>query len=562
MNYMNHDIFTILVGGKAGEGVKKAGMAAAHLFSQMDRQVFQMDDYQSLIKGGHNFSVVSSSRDKINSHYLHADLAISLDHRSFEIHKNDIAKKGVSIYNSDTTPEGSGIGISLTKAAKNFPKPDLLLGVGAVTILAFTLGLTKPELEKLIKKEYPRGIKDNVSYASSIYDLLPQNIFGKFSLESTDESRKILTGNEAISLGAAAGGLDVYIAYPMTPASSILHYLAAHSKELGIAVVHPENEIAVANMAIGASFAGARAMVGSSGGGFALMEEALSLAGMTETPLLCILSSRPGPSTGVPTYTEQADLRFAINQGHGDFSRIVCSPGSIEEAFYLTAEMMELVWRFQIPGILLTEKHLAESSMTVDLTPENASWPEMLLYENAKATDTFGRYEDTTNGISPMLFPPAEALIKWNSYEHDETGITTEDSKTIIQMHDKRQRKHESMISHLKTIDTVNIFDSGEPIIFTYGSTTMSVLESLRYKNLKATVVQPRFLEPLPIWELEKFAGKPSIIVEQSVSGQFTSLLYDKLRIEPITTIKRYDGRPFEPSELAADLEKILLEVS
>jgi 2-oxoglutarate ferredoxin oxidoreductase subunit alpha len=169
-----------------------------------------------------------------------------------------------------------------------------------------------------------------------------------------------MTGNEAIALGAAAGGLDLYFAYPMTPSTSILHYLAKHAGELGVVVVHPENELAVAQMATGATFAGARVMVASSGGGFSLMQETFSLAGMSEAPVLFVLGSRPGPSTGVPTYTEQGDLKYSIYQGHGEFPRIVSSPGTIEEAFYLASEMLELVWKFQTPGILLTEKHMEE----------------------------------------------------------------------------------------------------------------------------------------------------------------------------------------------------------
>jgi 2-oxoglutarate ferredoxin oxidoreductase subunit alpha len=552
---MSRDIFTFLVGGKAGEGVKKAGSVAAHIFSHMGRHVFQMDDYQSLIKGGHNFSVVSSAIDQLSSHYMHANMIISLDDRSYNLHENNITPDGISVYNSDTTENGSGIGIPLSSEAKDYPKRDLMLGVGAVAVLACAIGFDKSGLEKIIKNEYPKGIENNIAYSNTIYDLVTEKLLDKFSLTTGTTSRKILSGNEAISLGAAAGGLDIYIAYPMTPSSSILHYLAAHANDLGIAVMHPENEIAVANIAIGAAYAGARAMVGSSGGGFALMEEALSLAGMTETPLLCILSSRPGPSTGVPTYTEQADLRFALNQGHGDFPRIVCSPSSIEEAFYLTAEMLNLVWRFQTPGILLTEKHLSESSMTVELNPEKTLWPEPYLHEQSKGD--FLRYRDTENGISPLLFPPSKELNKWSSYEHDELGISTEDPEIITRMHDKRQRKSETIIEHLKTVNTVNIFGTGEPIIFTYGSTTMSVLEALKSGNLNATVVQPKFLEPLPTWELEKFVGNKSMVVEQSVSGQFATLLYDKLRIKPLTKITRYDGRPFEPTELAAKISEV-----
>lgn len=251
------------------------------------------------------------------------------------------------VYNSDTVGEAEGVGVPLTTEAKKYPNPNLRIGVGAVATLAATIGMDKDGLQQLIKSEYPRDIENNIAYAMAIYDIVYPKIGGKFQLEKGDKERPIITGNEAIGLGAVAGGLDLYFAYPMTPSSPLLHYLAAIGGDFGVTVVHPENEISLVNMAIGATFPGARAMIGSSGGGFALMQEAFSLAGMVESPLLCVLGSRPGPSTGVPTYTEQGDLKFAIYQGHGEFPRIVASPGSVEEAFYLTAKMLAMVWRFQ-----------------------------------------------------------------------------------------------------------------------------------------------------------------------------------------------------------------------
>ncbi|KKL76993.1 hypothetical protein LCGC14_2039360, partial [marine sediment metagenome] len=348
--------------------------------------------------------------------------------------------------------------------------------------------------------------------------------------------------------------LDVYYGYPMTPASSILHFLAMQAENFGVAVVHPESEIAVINMAIGSAFTGARSMVGTSGGGFALMTEGFSLAGITEAPVLIILSQRPGPATGVPTYTEQADLAFALTAGHGDFLRIVASPGTIEEAFYLTAEMLDLVWKFQTPGILLTEKHLSESSMTVDLNIENVKWSKPKIHTG----ENYKRYLDTDDGISPLLFPPSDEIIKWNSYEHDEFGITTEDADMISFMHDKRNKKINKLEEHLKNINTINIYGEGDPFIFTYGSTTMSVLEALEYSNIKATVVQPVFLNPLPTWDLKMYKNKPSIIVEMSSTGQFGTLLKEKIGISIKSEIRQYNGRPFDPIELSKKLKEVL----
>jgi len=551
---MENDVFTFLVGGKAGEGVKKAGSVAARLFSRMGRQVFVMDDYQSLIRGGHNFSVVSTARRKIKSHYMKADLVVALDKRSYDAHKEHLMEGGIVVYNSDSVSDVEGIGVPLTKKAKKYPNPNLRMGVGAVTILGSALGMDKESLKKVIQNDYPRDIENNTSYAMAVHDIAYPKLSGKFKLEKGDKERTIISGNQAIALGGAAGGLDLYFAYPMTPSSPLLHHLAKYSKELGVVTVHPENEIGVVNMAIGSIFCGVKTMVGSSGGGFALMQEAFSLSGMVECPLLFYLGSRPGPSTGVPTYTAQGDLKFALHQGQGEFPRLVASPGSVEEAFYLTSEMLDLVWRFQTPGVLLTEKHLGESSMTVDIDVNQAKWPKPLMHQKGE----YKRYLDAKSGISPLLFPPSNQLIKWGSYEHDELGITTENPDMIARMHEKRNRKTKAIMDHLKKIHTVNVYGDRGPVILTYGSTTMSVLEALESGNIEAKVVQPIYLEPLPVWELERFKGSKVIVVEQSCIGQFASLLMEKCGLEVNAVIKKYDGRPFDPVDLASKIREVV----
>jgi 2-oxoglutarate ferredoxin oxidoreductase subunit alpha len=280
------------------------------------------------------------------------------------------------------------------------------------------------------------------------------------------------------------------------------------------------------------------------------------LAGMSEAPVLIILSQRPGPATGVPTYTEQADLSFALNTGHGDFLRIVASPGTIEEAYFLTAEMLDLVWKFQTPGILLTEMHLSESGMTIDIDANKAKWAEPKLHHDGM----YKRYLETDDGISPLLFPITDEIIKWNSYEHDELGITTENAKLVSKMHDKRNRKVNTFIDYMKKeLKTVNITRGEHPTnIFTYGSTYMSVMEACKYGELNPTIVQPIYLKPFPSWELEEFSNQDNIVVEQSVSGQFTSLLKEKVGLKIRQTIKQYDGRPFDPVDLSRKLKEAL----
>ncbi len=550
---MEKDVFTYIIGGKAGQGTKKAGIVAANFFADLKREVFQMNDYPSLIRGGHNFSVASTSTSKIFSHYMKADLVVVLDQRSYDVHKDHVAKNGVMVFNSDKA-KGEGIGIPISSEAKKYDNSDLIEGVAGIAVLMVMVGVDKKKLDEIIKKEYGRNVEDNIKFAHAIYDNVTGKIENKIILKQGDKKFVSLSGSEAIGLGAAAAGLDLYFGYPMTPSTPVLHFFANNGKKLGIVAVQPENEIAVANMAIGASFTGARSMVGTSGGGFCLMQEAFSLAGMVEAPVLFYIGQRPGPSTGVPTYTEQGELLFSLNPGQGEFPRIVASPGSIEEAFYLTAELLNLVWRFQTPAILLSEKHLGESSMSVTLNPSKTKWAEPVKHKGGQ----YKRYHDTKNGVSPLLFPPSKMLIKWNSYEHDELGLTTEEPELIAKMHDKRLRKQRSLVDYLKKMRTVNRFGKGESCIFTFGSTTMSVLEALDYFDINMTVIQPIYLKPFPIWELEAFKGKDAIIVEQNSTGQLASLLREKAGINTSASILKYDGCPFDPIDLASRIKEVV----
>jgi len=549
--------FTFLVAGEAGHGVRRAGIVTADYCGALGRHAFQLDDYQSLIRGGHNFSVVTSSPQPVFSQYARADLVVALDRRSYEAHRKHVSRGGLMVYNSDAVPEAGavGIGLPLSGLAKPYPQPALRLGVGAVVVFLAAVGLDREATAEFVKRKYPRDAESNVGYALSVYDAAAPHLAARVSLREGDAPATMLTGNEAIGLGMYAGGLDVYFAYPMTPSSSILHFLAGHARDFGIAVVHPESEIAVMNMAIGAASMGVRTAVGSSGGGLALMEEAMSLAGMSETPVLCVLSSRPGPSTGVPTYTAQGDLSFALNQGHGECARIVASPGTAEEAYALAGELMGLAWAFQTPAILLTEKHLSESRMTVRIPSAPPDLPRMKRY---RGNGEYGRYALTRDGVSPLLFAPSGQLVKWTSYEHDENGISTEDPRMISLMQEKRLRKKEALVYALKRTQTVSRHGDRGPLIVTYGSTTMSVREALAYGGIEAEIVQPVYLTPFPVWELADVAKRPVVVVEQSAAAQLAGLLRREVGANVAASVTQYDGRPFDPAELARRLKGVL----
>lgn len=270
---MSHnDVFTVLVGGEAGHGVKKAGSVAADAFASAGMSVFEMDDYQSLIRGGHNFTVVSASTRAISSHYERADLVVALDGRSIELHRGHIADGGVMVYDPGAVEGGSPpevpngartVAVPIAEEAAECPRPDLVRGVAAAASLCALLGVSPDALEALVRRAYPKGVESNAAYAGRIHEHVRGQAFGALSLPggatlddaASGTKRPIVTGNQAIALGAAAAGLDLYVAYPMTPSSTILHYLAEHDRELGVTVMHPESEIAVANIAIGAAAA-------------------------------------------------------------------------------------------------------------------------------------------------------------------------------------------------------------------------------------------------------------------------------------------------------------------
>lgn len=546
------DLHTIIIAGKAGEGVKKAAQVIARALLQEGRYAFQNDDYQSLIKGGHNFSTITSSSQPVFCTYKKADLIICLDKRSVQERKDDLKPNAVYVYNSDEIVLDFGIGIPMTSIMKRHYQQDANLCVAPIAIFYALYGYSRQELAKTIGKAFKKGLEENTSFAGVIYESVAQQL-PRPQAGKPGTSHKLFSGNQLIGLGAWTSGLDFYYGYPMTPASSLLHFLASQKEKLGVYAVHAESELAAINMAIGSAFTGCRAAVGSSGGGFALMQEAFSMAGMVEAPLFCVLSSRPGPATGVSTYTAQEDLFFALHQGHGEFARIVASPDCHERAYSLASELLSLAWELQIPTILLTEKHLSESSMNLELKPEALPAAEPVIgLEN----DDYDRYEITRDGISPLLFPPSDSVIKWNSHEHLPSGLRTDKAAGMIAMKDKRAGKKASVSSATRKYQRIAIYGDAERTVFAYGSTVLELREAAKHLPYPICIVALIYLEPFPVEELSMYNGKEIVVVDHSQSGMFCQLLQDKLEVQIKKAIQKYDGRPFDPLELATELKE------
>jgi 2-oxoglutarate ferredoxin oxidoreductase subunit alpha len=545
---------SILTGGKAGDGIRQAGHVIAQLLDRIGYRIFFYDDYPSLIRGGHNFSIIRASEKRITAHKDTVDIIVALNQDAVENHKHRLNAGGIILYDSKKA-DAQGLGIDFMNIVKEFGGIPIMRNTAAIGALAGILNLEWSVLESVIKSSLEKNVERNLKIARNAYDQIETPL--KTVPKMHQKSLPLVSGNEAIALGAVKAGLNMYIAYPMTPASAILHYLAAHEKELGVVTVHPESEIGVALMALGAAYAGAKTMVGTSGGGFALMTEALSLAGQGELPMVIVECQRPGPSTGVPTYTMQGDLNFVIHAGHGEFLRVVLAPGDAEEAFYAAGLAMNLAWKFQIPTFVLSDKHLSESIFSFEADLEKVKPENPLLWDGQ---GEYKRYLDSQNGISPLAFPGnPEAIVKVTSYEHDENGITTEEPEQIAQMQRKRLRKRKTLADELKKYDTVNVYGNRESktALLCWGSTKGACIEVAEALDLK--VVQPLLLEPLPIEALKKaLSGVEKIIdVEVNATGQLAKLIAGHgFCIDDM--VLRFDSRPFTVDGLLDNVKEVL----
>jgi 2-oxoglutarate ferredoxin oxidoreductase subunit alpha len=545
---------SILVGGKAGDGIRQAGQTLARLLNRIGYRIFFYDDYPSLIRGGHNFSIIRASKKKIQAHKEKVDLIVALNQDAVDKHRHRLNSGGIILYDSEKV-EAQGVGIDFMGIVKALEGTPIMRNTAAIGALAKLLNIEWSILESDITDTIEKAVDLNLKIAQSAYDSIEKAWLSVPKLNQ--KMLPLVSGNEAIALGAVQAGLNMYIAYPMTPASAILHYLAEHENDLGVVTVHPESEIGVVLMALGAAYAGAKAMVGTSGGGFALMTEALSLSGQGEFPIVFVECQRPGPGTGVPTYTMQGDLSFVIHSGHGDFVKVVLAPGDAEEAFYLTGLAMNLAWKLQIPCFVLSDKHLSESIFSLDADPDKVKPEDPLLWDGQ---GEYKRYLDTQNGISPLAFPgnPA-AMVKATSYEHDEYGITTEESELISRMQQKRLRKKKTLQDELYRNDQVKVYGNLESktVLLCWGSTKGSCIEVAEELGLK--VVQPLVLEPLPLEPLrEVLSGADKIIdIEVNATGQLAKHLSGHgICVDDM--ILRFDGRPFTVDFLLDKVKEVL----
>jgi 2-oxoglutarate ferredoxin oxidoreductase subunit alpha len=531
------------------------------MVNRLGYSVYVYRDYPSLIRGGHTFSMIRASSGRISAHKDKVDYLIALNQDTVTFHGSRLKPDSIIIYDADTVkcenscPVKNAVGVPVSKILKEEGAPEVMRNTCAVSALAKAISIEWNIVEQVLRKEISKDIEINLKVAQRAYD----NTNTLVSVKPVDKAPlPLLTGNEAIGLGLVRGGLKAYLGYPMTPSSGILHFLAAAANEFNLKVLHPESEIGVMLMALGFSYCGEPVAVGTSGGGFCLMTEGLSFSGMAELPIVIVLGQRPGPSTGLPTYTSQTDLHFALHAGQGEFVRFVVAPGDAEEAFFWSAVSMNVSRKFQIPSIILTDKTVCEGVYNFDMGAIDKIDIGTTALWNGNGP--YKRYEITANGVSLFASVPAKgAVVKVNSYEHDEYGITTEDPGTTSKMQDKRLLKSGSLTEELKRCRPVRSYGNknSSTVILCWGSNKGVCVEAAQGLGLK--VVQPIVLSPFPIeaFKEELKGARKLILVENSATGQLRTML-NRYGINIDVQILKYDGRPFSVDELEGKLKKAL----
>jgi 2-oxoglutarate ferredoxin oxidoreductase subunit alpha len=551
---MQHkEIVTILFGGEAGDGIKEAGINLGRILNQYGQNIFVSFDYQSLIKGGHNFSRLSFSADKVRGDYKALDILVALNNETISLHKSELKNGGLLISDNN---------LPMQSLIKEMKAPMIARTSVALGALCFYFGLDLDILKKIFKEIFKDKAEINIKLAEKGYAVFREKkIDKKNNFLQKNNNKQLIDGNEALARGLIHAGLKNYFAYPMTPASTVLHYLASKQKDCGLQVIQPENEIAAAGMTLGAATTGQKSATGSSGGGFALMEEIISLSGIAEIPVLFVESQRTGPSTGVPTYTTQGDLSFVRGAGHGEFPKIVLAPGDPEEAYQLGGLGLNLAWKYQVPVILLLDRNLSENITTSDLSKIKIKNEKGKIFDGKSSE--YKRFKLTADNISPMTFyGQIDSSVKLTSYEHDEQGLATEDASMIKKMQEKRYNKIKKISADLTKKAGYKVYGDlkSSRVLVGWGSTKGAILEALPYLKKSFKFIQILSLEPLADKKLFENLKKASQIIdiENNIGASLASLLREKTGIEIDKKILRYDGRVFEPLELAQAINKML----
>ncbi|MCG2774650.1 MAG: 2-oxoacid:acceptor oxidoreductase subunit alpha [Desulfobacterales bacterium] len=565
----------IRIGGEAGQGMQSIGFAIGKVFTRHGYYTFINQDVESRIRGGHNFVQIRIRNKPVYAIKNELNLLLALNKQTITHDLPYLMDDGVMIFDGPKTGFESDnpnhFSVPLEQLALEIAKNKIMANTvatgAAFALLGFDLEPLLDWLEEEFSSKNSEIIEKNKGCASAGYDYVHEKFRGnraqKVPPAPLAKKKMLLNGSQAMALGAIFSGLKFYSGYPMSPSTPIMEFIASIAKEYNIIVEPAEDEIAAVNMAIGASFTGVRAMTATSGGGFCLMTEGLGLAGMTETPLVIVNAQRAGPSTGLPTRTEQADLRFVIHASHGEFPRAVFAPGTAEQAFYLMSKAFDMAEKYQTPVVVMGDQHLNDSYFTIDgldLDQVDINRGSFLSHERIASPKDYRRYAWDESGISPRILPgQTDAVLYADSDEHTEVGHITERADVRKQQMDKRMRKFERMTEE---IGPPEVYPETKPdiMLLGWGSTYGAIKEAVDVMNregIKAQMIHFSEIYPFPSQEFFRKISKNTKIfaVENNFTGQFADLFSSQTGVPVFHKVLKYDGRPFSPQEVVKEVK-------
>jgi len=578
---------TVGIAGAAGDGLDRTGDTLARTAARLGLHLFTYNSYQSLIRGGHTWLRLRIAEEKVDNHGDHLTVLIALNQDAIERHAREVEPGGAIVFNSDRfncdpllVPEGVAlVPLPFPELTAHLGKlPPVMQNTAALgallRLVGFDLEVTADILYETFKKKGQEIIDQNVGVLRAGHEYADREVHALGCAWTFSRKRRpVVTGNLMTALGAVAAGCKFYSAYPMSPASFILHWLAAHSEKVGVVVKQAEDELAVVNLAIGAGHAGVRAMCATSGGGFALMTEAIGMAGMLETPVVIVNVQRGGPSTGLPTKTEQGDLNQVLGASQGDYPRVIIAPRDAVDCFHTSVEAFNLAETFQLPVILISDLLLGEHRSTVDpeaissdVPIERGEWMSALPPEAAR-NGGYKRYALTPSGVSPRARPGIEGTIHVSGTDdHDEYGVLISDEHTNPairrKMHEKRMRKMEGVRTRL-TPPVLEGSPEADVTLIGWGSTWSVIQEAaaqLTQAGIATNQLHFKYLHPFHGAEtraLLKTCGR-TIVVENNFSGQFARHLKAETGCGVDYVLTRYDGEPFEPAYITRRVKAFL----
>jgi 2-oxoglutarate/2-oxoacid ferredoxin oxidoreductase subunit alpha len=568
----------VRAGGQAGDGIASIGETISRCFSRMGWHVFGLNAYQSVIRGGHVWFQARTSDTRPYSQGDQADVLYALDKQTVAVHSPSLRRGGTVVYDpekfaipeSDLPAGVKALGVPTLEFARKYTSQSILQNAAGMGASAYLAGIPLDLLHEVLRDSFGRKAGEivdwNLGASSAGYEYAKEHAGASdHAISKRGAPKLLMTGNSAIALGAAAAGCKFLAQYPMTPASTIMHWMAAHSHSLGIVVKQAEDELAAIHMAIGASFGGVRAMTATSGGGFSLMVEALGMAGMTETPVVVVESQRSGPSTGLPTKTEQGDLNLMLGAGQGEFPRAILAPSHPAEAYRAAIKAFQLAEEWQTPILLASDLHLSENTVSVDReeVPLDVDVPS--LYTVEPNGHEYKRYQYTESGVSPRAFPGQPGLqFVAGSDEHDEKGHLVSDVKSGIpvwvteraRMMQKRMKKLEGIRAQCDPPAWEG--PEGADLTFVaWGSTIGAIRDArvaLERQGKKTNLLHFPTVYPLDADRVraELAKAKRTLLVEANYSGQFGHLLRAETGVHLSERLLKYDGEPFYPHEIVA----------